>query len=561
MPIPGPDTVEFHLSDPTPRPGQDETSFTNDPAIRINLRGIPAFNRVCVQETPEPPSAPQDPCFVSPPPTSHTFRPVDGERTLYLWTIDPAGTMAGPFQAGIRLDLTPPPKPARMRLTSYRAGEADFLWEKGGLDESAIIRHRFGHALPPEGENCTSPHATWSWLEQEETKMTLHALQRGFHCFALVQIDGAGNASPPRRQTLPVDPSASAALPLTSGPDDCTLITTWSGYLPQSYGGWSAAVDPDHGRYFLSQHDQNRVLIYESSPDTGEMKLTKVLGQPSFEDCRLGNSASSMNWPTDVEYDRDHQRLFVADVFNSRILVFDLSDGIRTDQDAAWVIGSTQAPLPSRLNAPHGVSYDRPHNRLFVADSGGNRVLVFPLDEIGNDLPASHVLGQPDFGSHEPGATRSIVHHPHGVEYGERRNRLFVLDSNNNRILVFELDRLENGMDASYVIGQPDFTTIDEGHSRSGIAHPNDAAHDPEREVLYYPDHYNHRILKFRTDQLENGMAASAVIGQPDFDTFESEPAENPARFIWPVGIGLSRQTGELLVADRDRLLVFNLPR
>ena len=182
----------------------------------------------------------------------------------------------------------------------------------------------------------------------------------------------------------------------------------------------------------------------------------------------------------EIIVDEQHQRLFVED--GSRILIFDVDPRRLTNYpDAALVIGqpdfeSRERGLgPNRLTRAHGIALDPDEQRLFVSDQGNNRILVFDVhpDRLANDPNAVAVLGQPDFFSNAPrfaGARarpadrrglRSIT--PGGLDYDRLHKRLFVSQLPDNRILVFEAapDKLQDNLEAFAVVGQPDFETFD----------------------------------------------------------------------------------------------------
>jgi hypothetical protein len=80
-------------------------------------------------------------------------------------------------------------------------------------------------------------------------------------------------------------------------------------------------------------------------------------------------------------------------------------------------------------------------NQLFVADSSNSRVLIWDSVPEASGQPADQVLGQPDFDTTERNAGQPSVNaagfaHADGVFAYE--NQLFVADSDNARILVFE---------------------------------------------------------------------------------------------------------------------------
>ena len=125
-------------------------------------------------------------------------------------------------------------------------------------------------------------------------------------------------------------------------------------------------------------------------------------------------------------------------------------------------------PNNQGFNYPDGLALDTVHHRLFVSEFGNNRVLEYNLDSSNNLInhTPDHVLGQPDFSSGQvnqggdPAST--TMSSPEGLSYDSTRNLLFVADSFNNRVLIFNLaSGITDGMSASNVLGQPNFTAID----------------------------------------------------------------------------------------------------
>jgi DNA-binding beta-propeller fold protein YncE len=123
-------------------------------------------------------------------------------------------------------------------------------------------------------------------------------------------------------------------------------------------------------------------------------------------------NAGGLSYPYGLALDTVNHRLFVSDNGNDRVLEYDLDTNDHIiSHTADHILGqpdfvsnqSNQGGTASSttMSAPEGLTYDPTGNRLFVADSVNDRVLVFNLSGgITNDMPASYVLGQPDFISH-----------------------------------------------------------------------------------------------------------------------------------------------------------------
>lgn len=105
-----------------------------------------------------------------------------------------------------------------------------------------------------------------------------------------------------------------------------------------------------------------------------------------------------------------------------------------------------------------GVTLDALGN-LWVADGGNNRVLRFPKDQATGTISktADVVLGQPNFttgGDWSYGSTMDKMTGPAAVRF-DNQGRLYVADSGNNRVLVFipTAPSFTSGMSASYTLG------------------------------------------------------------------------------------------------------------
>ena len=248
---------------------------------------------------------------------------------------------------------------------------------------------------------------------------------------------------------------------------------------------------------------------------------------------------------------------------------------IPTVPNAAFVLGqtnftsSTTATTQSGMRYPSGVSYDPVNKRLFVADGDNNRVLVFNVapSTITNGEKASFVLGQPNFDTAAYTIASSRMS-PSGVSYDSTNQRLFVTDSGGHRTLVFNVapSTITNGEKASFVLGQPNFTTSNSVTPRSGISpadglwHPMILSYDSINQRLFVGTPENSRILTYNVAPatITNGERASFVLGQPSFDTFISTTTQNGMEY--PLGVSYDSTNQRLFVADggNNRVTVFH---
>src|SRR4030081_860163 len=95
------------------------------------------------------------------------------------------------------------------------------------------------------------------------------------------------------------------------------------------------------------------------------------------------------------------------------------------------------------------------------ADTNHNRVLIWNRIPTTNNAPADIVVGQPDFNTFlVPGNTPSAksMRGPQGVWI--QNGKLYVADTQNNRVLIFNKIPTANAAAADVVLGQADLTTF-----------------------------------------------------------------------------------------------------
>ncbi len=210
--------------------------------------------------------------------------------------------------------------------------------------------------------------------------------------------------------------------------------------------------------------------------------------------------------------------------------------------------------------------------RLWVADSGNNRVLSWP-DALGfaDGEAADIVLGQADFVSNEPnkGALNpdeTTLVDPRSVAV-DADGRVYVADSGNKRILRYDPPIAATNEAADAVYGQGgSFTTNTQANAGTANAfnmgNPDGIALDADGN-LYLADRFLHRVLVY-LDPATTDDQADIVLGQEDFTKVERnrdnlDPKQNS--FSNPIGVGLDAD-GNLYVADEgnSRVLRFDAP-
>ncbi|HJU12566.1 MAG TPA: NHL repeat-containing protein [Candidatus Binataceae bacterium] len=227
---------------------------------------------------------------------------------------------------------------------------------------------------------------------------------------------------------------------------------------------------------------------------------------------------------------------------------------------------------PRSLNAPDTVAIDHSvvPNRLYVADTGNNRVLGWSsVANFTNGQAADLVIGQADFRAaicNYGGVTSQSLCNPSGVAVDLTGN-LYVADTGNNRVLEFNSPYNNVGIPgignnvANLVYGQSDFSSGSCGNpiSSATLCGPVAVVTDYANN-LYVADTNDNRVLEYTP--MTGDTLADAVFGQPDMHSGQCNfgtNSVNAASLCGPEGVAADR-SGNLYVADtlNNRVLEYN---
>lgn len=192
-----------------------------------------------------------------------------------------------------------------------------------------------------------------------------------------------------------------------------------------------------------------------------------------------------------------------------------------------FVTTTTPNITQNGFQTPTGVATDG--NTLVVADTDNNRVLIWKTIPTANHANADVVLGQPNFTTANPPPqqpTASSLRGPQGVWV--QGGRLFVADTQNHRVLVWNSIPTANNQAADYVLGEPSLTTAppitasDIPPQANNLFSPVAVTSDGQR--LLVTDLAHNRVLIWNSIPTTSQAPADVEVGQPDM---VSEVANN----------------------------------
>jgi hypothetical protein len=200
------------------------------------------------------------------------------------------------------------------------------------------------------------------------------------------------------------------------------------------------------------------------------------------------------------------------------------------------------------------------NGKMFAADQNNNRVLVYNQVPTVDGTPADFVIGQPDLTSSAAATTGNSLKHPYAAYC--MASKLFIVDKDNNRILVYDPIPTATNPSASYVIGQPDLITGTSGCTAGKLNSPYEILRIGD--TFFVADGGNHRVLRFDNIPTATGASADEVLGQANLTSCIANrgggaiPTEKTLNFP----NALAAKGNLLAVSDHtnNRTMFFDLP-
>ena len=359
------------------------------------------------------------------------------------------------------------------------------------------------------------------------------------------------------------------------------------------------AVSKDNGDIYVVDSDNNRVQKFESDGDYDNLEFgsdrsndDEYLGTPSaiaidresdyiyvadtttdsisvfdkdgdfkFNFGRSGSSDDEFDNPSGMVIDDSNQMLYVADTDNNRIKIYELTDGdncpsgtdeVENDEVCFVDDFGSSGSGDGRFNEPAGLTYDEDNDLLYVADTENNRIQVFEIIS-GNNCPSGTdeiidgVCFVEEFGS--SGSTDGRFNSPSGLAIDENSGILYVADTDNNRIQMLSVT---GGSSSDTLSFSDKFGSS--GNDEDEFDKPADLAINNNGDKLYVADSENNRI---KTYELTNGDNCSSgndeiINDEVCFDDDFGSPGSNTGRFDIPTDLAVSKDNGDIYVVDSD---------
>jgi len=208
-----------------------------------------------------------------------------------------------------------------------------------------------------------------------------------------------------------------------------------------------------------------------------------------------------------------------------------------------------------KFKSPSGLAFDRGNDFLYVADTDNDRIQIFDVDGncSGSDEVANDVCFVDEFG--DSGNGEGEFNSPTALVLDTGRDLLYILDSGNDRIQIIDVDgNCGNDELANDVCFVDEFGTS--GNGDGEFDSPSGLALDTNSDMLYVADTNNNRIqiidVNGNCDSGDSDYLANDVCFVDEF----GEKGNGDGEFDSPSGLALDTNNDMLYVADTDNNLI-----
>lgn len=330
-----------------------------------------------------------------------------------------------------------------------------------------------------------------------------------------------------------------------------------------------------NGKLIVADTGQNRVFIWNEIPTQAYQEPAVVLGQLEKKDTdrNAGGkiSASTLMYPSGLW--SDGERLVVCDAWNHRVLIWNkwpTTNGQPADvvlgqpdfnSNEPNVKGVGATPSARSLNWPYGVDFA--NGKLFVADTGNRRILIYDQFPTEHFTPADQLIGKQSFEDRDYDPNQAIW--PYSVKIGPG-GEIAISDTQYYRVLLFEnLAAATNPATSPVIIGQAEIDGNGQNQFRwFPEANTLNWCYDTVfyQNGLYVADTGNSRVLRFDTLPRENNQPANSLLGQANFNLGienRNSTKASPESLYWPFHLSIHDDLLAIADTGNHRVVLYKI--
>ncbi|KAK1295282.1 hypothetical protein QJS10_CPA16g01676 [Acorus calamus] len=327
---------------------------------------------------------------------------------------------------------------------------------------------------------------------------------------------------------------------------NCMHVLPDLAYLEKKYADKPLAVVGVHSAKFDNERDleaiRNAVLRYDITHpvvNDGDMHLWRELGVNS--------------WPTFVIIGPNGKQLAQISGEGRRKDLDDFIEAALLFYGERNILANNPIPLAlekdndrrlstSPLKFPGKLAVDVLNNRIFISDSNHNRIVVTDLE--GNFIVQVGSSGEE--GLNDGTFDKATFNHPQGLAYNPKRNLLYVADTENHALR--EIDFVNETVRTLAGNGSKGSDYYGGGSGMTQVLNsPWDVCYDPTNELVYIAMAGQHQIWEYN---VLNGVT-KAFSGN-GFERNLNGASSSTTSFAQPSGISLIPGLQEAFVADSE---------
>jgi len=267
-----------------------------------------------------------------------------------------------------------------------------------------------------------------------------------------------------------------------------------------------------------------------------------------------GNDEGEFDSPTAMVLDTGSDLLYIVDSGNDRIVIIDVDGNCGSDEladDVCFVDefgGSGNGE--GEFDSPSGLALDTSTDYLYVADTKNNRIQIFDVDGncSGSDEVADDVCFVDEFGGSGNGEGEFDL--PSGLALNTDNDMLYVADTDNNQIQIIDVD----GNCSGNIKLADDICFVDEfggsGNDDGEFNNPSGLTLDVSNDMLYVADTDNERIQIIDVDG--NCSSSNELADDVCFEDEFGERGVDDGEFDMLSALVFNSSDDLLYVADTD---------
>ena len=304
--------------------------------------------------------------------------------------------------------------------------------------------------------------------------------------------------------------------------------------------GFPAGIDLDSaGNLYFADPGNHRIRRVDAA--TGIITSVAGIGTADFSGDGGLAIGAGLNFPRAIAVDQGGN-LLILDTANQRVRRVDADTGIITTVAGSGERGFSPdhiAATQARLNDPDGIAVD-PADNLFIADTGGHRVLRVD-SKTGTIETVAGSFGTSGFNGDGIPAIQATLNLPFGVQVDSAGN-ILIADTGNHRIR--HVDTESGVIETLAGTGVQGFSGDDGPAGGASLSAPVRVKTDSQRNILI-ADTLNQRIRKIHA---ETGTISTVAGNGMEGFLGDGGPALNAA-FSQPQGL-VADSSGDLYISD-----------